>query len=53
MGRIPGFYWVRRGTDWRIAECYNDGDWALFGYACYYEESAFDEIDENRIVREE
>ena len=48
--REPGYYWVKIYNDWEIAEwsvC-----WERIGYEMVFDDSAFEEIDENRIERE-
>ena len=61
--REPGFYWVKYGNRWQIAECIawwpiiSDGThglrWLLVGKKRERTEREFDEIDERRIVRED
>lgn len=46
-----GFYWVRRGSSWFVAE-YEYGSFWLSSVQREYAEHWFDEIDPRRIVRE-
>lgn len=52
--REPGFYWVRSGKTWMVAEWdARYGRWDVcFDNECY-PDTAFSEIDERRIVRSE
>jgi hypothetical protein len=50
--REPGYYWVKLKGEWTIARWASSGGislWILSGYD--FEDSYFEEIDENKIVR--
>ena len=54
--RQEGYYWIRElsYTIWEVGYYVkNTDDWLLTGDSGSYEDSDFDEIDENRIVRED
>jgi hypothetical protein len=50
--REPGYYWVKWDGNWRIGE-YCQGDWYLTQHLSHLNDIDFDEIDENRIEREQ
>lgn len=47
--RKRGYYWVRYKEFWYIA--YYNGDWRIAEFDLYFDDAAFDEIDEKRIER--
>ncbi len=49
--REEGYYWVKYTHEWIVAEWFN-GEWTLFNAMSSCLDSDFDEIDENRIVRQ-
>ena len=59
MERESGYYWVKSKGEWEIAEWYNPypttkGYWLFTGSEDSQSfDSAFEEIDERRIVRDE
>lgn len=51
--RESGYYWVRFGNEWLIAQFGGKFKiWFIFGRDDYFTDSRFDEIDERHIVRE-
>ena len=59
MKRATGFYWIRKGHKWQIAEWDNDCQyWLLTGIGAdnegdtyEFSDSDFDEIDETQLIR--
>lgn len=50
--RQNGFYWVKeKGLDWTIAE-WSFNCWLLTGCDVGFDDSIFESIDENKLVRE-
>jgi len=56
MAREEGYYWVRKYGRWMPAEwvltnkrCY----WNIMGLEYFFDDSEFEEIDENRIIRDD
>ena len=54
--RELGFYWVKANDKWFVAEYtegYNEDNYSWFipGNECDTDDNYFDEIDENKIVR--
>lgn len=49
--REQGYYWVKINNDWEIAEW--SIYWERIGYETVLDDSAFEEIDERRIERDE
>ncbi len=52
MKRQAGFYWVRKGFSWFIAEYVCNELWKRIDMHGFCHSGTFDEIDERRITRE-
>ena len=50
--REPGFYWVRGGGTWVVAQ-WSGYSWWVTTTDCLTYDNDWDEIDERRITREE
>jgi hypothetical protein len=53
MVREDGHYYVRYGGKWEIARWSEGYGWKTFDWIGYHKDSAFEKIDENRILHHE